>query len=53
MFEFPTIAELAAAIGGDGSTPGADPRNMEMLLTEIETIPEEEARKLLARETNE
>ena len=53
VFEFPTIAELAAAIGGDGSTPCADPRNMEMLLTEIETIPEEEARKLLARETNE
>ena len=51
VFEFPTIAELSAAIGGDGGTSDADPGNMDLLLAEIEAMPEEEARKLLARES--
>jgi acyl carrier protein len=48
LFEFPTIAELAATISGSDDNQTADLTEMEQLLVEIEAMSDDEAEKLLA-----
>ena len=50
LFEFPTVAELAAVI--DSKTiDGLNSEKLDRLLSEIEAMSEEEAQKLLAQKT--
>jgi len=51
MFEFPTIAELANAISGSEDQQTTNPKDIDLLLTEIEAMSEEEAQKLLSQKT--
>jgi acyl carrier protein len=48
LFEFPTIAELAATISGSEDNQTPNPKEMEHLLVEIEAMSDDEAEKLLA-----
>jgi len=52
LFEFPTIAELAAVISASEEKQMASPKDMELLLTEIEAVAEEEAQTLVVQKNN-
>ena len=47
MFEFPTIRELAAAINGREEKQTVNPKNQDLLATEIEAMTEPEPQRLL------
>jgi acyl carrier protein len=51
LFEFPTIAELAAVISASEEQQIANSKNIDLLLTEIEAISEGEAQKQFAEKS--
>jgi len=51
LFEFPTIAELAAVISASAERQIANSKNIDLLLTEIEAMSEGEAQKQFAEKS--
>jgi acyl carrier protein len=53
VFEAPTIAQLAVVIAQRQAEQVKDREDINRMLAELEQLPEDEARQLLARETPE
>jgi acyl-CoA synthetase (AMP-forming)/AMP-acid ligase II/acyl carrier protein len=51
IFEAPTIAQLAVIVAQRQAEQASDQADVDQLLAELEQLPEDEARQLLARET--